>query len=47
MDIWKLCEKVMSYDEVKNIPDIVVFTVIFCVLDATGSGECFYKNEFE
>ena len=44
MDILKLCEKVMTYDDIKGIPDIVVFTVIFCVIDAIGSGECFYKD---
>lgn len=47
MDIKKLCEKVLSREEVKNIPKIFIYIVIKCVLDAIGSGECFYETEFE
>lgn len=47
MDILKLCEKVMSCDEVKNIPKIYIYAVITCVIEAISTGECFYETEFE
>ena len=47
MDVYKLYEKVMSYDRVKHIPMMYVYTVICCVIDAISSGECFYNDEFE
>ena len=45
MDILKLCKKVMSYEDVQDIPIIYVYTIIFCVVEAISSGECFYENE--
>jgi len=45
MDIEKLCEKVLEYEDIKGIPLIYVFTVMTCVLEAIGSGECFYTND--
>lgn len=47
MDIDKLFKKVLDSEDVKNIPVLYVITVLNCVLDAIGSGECFYKNEQE
>lgn len=47
MDVNKLFEKVMSYDEISKVPIIFVFKVLFCVLDAIGSGECFYETEID
>lgn len=45
MDIFKICNKVMENDEVKDIPFIYVMKVIRCVIEAISSGECFYDNE--
>ena len=45
MDIKKLYEKVITSDDVKNIPLLHVLTVLNCILDIIGSGECFYTNE--
>lgn len=45
MDIDKLLKKVMSDAEIKGIPLVNVFKVIKSVLDAIGSGECFYSEE--
>ena len=47
MDIIKLFEKVIENDEVKDIPMLYVFTVVCAVVDAIGSGECFYRNDFD
>lgn len=47
MDLLKLCEKVMTYEEIKGVPIIYIYTVIFCVIEAIGSGECFYETEYE
>lgn len=47
MDLLKLCKKVMSYDEIKDIPVFYIYTIICCVIEAIGSGECFYETEFE
>lgn len=45
MDLNKLCEKVMNSDEVKDIPIIYVYKIIFTVIEAISSGECFYETE--
>lgn len=45
MDLDKLLKKVMSDEGLKGIPQIVVFKVLFSVLEAIGSGECFYEVE--
>ena len=47
MDIIKLYEKVLESEEVKDIPKLYVLIVVSCVIDAIGTGECFYKNEFD
>ncbi len=47
MDIEKLYKTVMLSDEVKDVPIIYIITVLNCVLDVIGSGECFYKTETE
>ncbi len=47
MDIMKLLNKVMAYDEIKSIPIIYVYTIIRCVIEAISSGECFYETEYE
>lgn len=44
MDIDKLLEKVTSDEEIRGIPLIVIFKVIYSVLEAIGSGECFYSE---
>lgn len=45
MDIKKLYEKVIQNEEVHGIPLVYILTVLNAVLDAIGSGECFYETE--
>ena len=45
MDIKKLYEKVIQSEEVHGIPLVHILSVLTAVLEAIGSGECFYKNE--
>lgn len=47
MDIIKLFKKVMTYEEMKDIPIGHIYIVIRCVIEAIGTGECFYETEFE
>lgn len=47
MDIVKLCEKVLQDEEVKDIPILYVYTVVYSVINAISSGECFIQTEFE
>lgn len=47
MDIYKLCEKVLTSEKVKDIPVEYVFIIINSVIEAISSGECFYDMEFE
>lgn len=47
MDVLKLCRKVLECEEVKNIPIVYIYTVITCVIEAIGSGDCFYETEIE
>ena len=47
MDIIKLFEKVLEDEDVKDIPLLYVFVVVCSVVDAIGSGECFYQTDFE
>jgi hypothetical protein len=47
MDIVKLCEKVLQDEDVKDIPILYVYTIVYSVINAISSGECFYKTEFE
>ena len=45
MDIDKLLKKVLDNEDIKGIPVLHVIMVLNCVLDAIGSGECFYITE--
>ena len=45
MDIDKLFHKVISSEEISNVPLLFIIIVFNTVLDAIGSGECFYKTE--
>ena len=47
MDVNKLFEKVMSSHEISKIPILYVYIIMNCVLDAIGSGECFYETEMD
>lgn len=47
MDVLKLCIKVLECEEVKNIPLVYIYTVITCVIEVIGSGECFYETEID
>lgn len=47
MDIDKLFKKVISSDDVKDVPIIFIITVFNCVLDEISTGECFYTTEIE
>lgn len=47
MDVNKLFEKVMSNNEIAKVPLFYVFIVMNCVLDAIGSGDCFYETEID
>ena len=45
MDIDKLFKRVVTSDEVKDVPIIYIMAVFHCVIEAISSGECFYKTE--
>ncbi len=45
MDITKLMDKLLSYEEIKGIPYIYVYKVLSYVIEAISSGECFYEEE--
>lgn len=47
MDVLKLFEKVIENEDVKDIPLLYVFEVICAVIDAIGTGECFYNTDFD
>lgn len=47
MDIVKLCEKVLEDEEIRNIPLVYVYAVVYSVINAISSGECFIDTEFE
>ena len=47
MDVIKLFEKVLEDEEVQGIPLLYVLTVVCSVVDAIGTGECFYNTDFE
>lgn len=47
MDIIKLCEKVLESEEAKDIPVLHVYIIVACVMDAIGTGECFYKQDYD
>ena len=44
MDVFKLCEKVLASEEVKDIPIRYIYIIVTCVIEAISSGECFYEN---
>lgn len=45
MDVSKLFKNLMNREEVRGIPLKHIFTVLNCVLDIIGSGDCFYPKE--
>lgn len=45
MDVLKLIDKVLQSEEVKDIPLMHVYIVVACVIEAIGTGECFYPVE--
>jgi len=45
MDLKKLYEKVIQSADVHDIPLIHIITVLNCVIEIIGEGECFYENE--
>lgn len=47
MDINKLFTKVITDNEVKDIPIIYIMAVFNSVMDAIGSGECFYRDDID
>ena len=47
MDIQKLYEIVIKNEDVHGIPMIHILTVLNAVLDAIGTGECFYETEHD
>jgi len=47
VDIVKLCEKVLEDEEVKNIPIVYVYAVVYSVINAISSGECFITTEYD
>lgn len=47
MDVLKLCKKVLENEDVKGIPLLYVLIVVGSVIEAIGSGECFYNTEFD
>ena len=47
MDIKKLYEIVIKNEDVHGIPMIHILTVLNAVLDAIGTGECFYETEHD
>ena len=47
MDIKVLFKKVIENEEVKGIPLEYVIIILGVVIDAIGSGECFYDTEYD
>ena len=47
MDIKKLYEKVIQDEEVHGIPLVYILAVMNAVIEAIGSGECFYQTEID
>lgn len=45
MDTEKLYKKVVNDEEIKDIPIIVITRVVYSVLKAINSGECFNETE--
>ena len=44
MDIDKLFKKVISNEDVKNVPILFIILVFNCVLEEISTGDCFYKT---
>ena len=47
MDIIKLYEKVIQNEDVHGIPLVYILTVLNAVLEAIGTGDCFYETEID
>lgn len=47
MDIDKLFKKVISSDDVKDVPILFIIMVFNRVIEEISSGECFYSMENE
>lgn len=47
MDIKKLYEKVIQSEDVHGIPIVHILSVLNAVLEAIGTGDCFYETEIE
>lgn len=45
MDVLKLIDKVLQSEDVQDIPILYVYIVVACVIEAIGTGECFYPVE--
>ena len=45
MDTLKLFDMLLDSEELKDIPVIYVYTIVTCVIEIIGSGECFYPVE--
>lgn len=45
MDVNKLFNTVILNEEIKDVPILYIIMVFNCVIEAIGSGECFYKTE--
>lgn len=45
MDMEKLYDKLMSSEDIKDIPFIYIFRVAVCVIKIINSGECFQNIE--
>ena len=47
MDIDKLFKKVVTSEDVKDVPIIFIIMVFNCVLEEISTGDCFYQTEIE
>lgn len=47
MDIKKLYEKVIQSEDVHGIPLVYILAVLNAVLEAIGTGDCFYETEID
>jgi len=47
MDIKKLYEKVIQNEDVHGIPLVYILSVLNAVLEAIGTGDCFYETEID
>ena len=47
MDIMKLCDKLFEDKDLQDIPIDYIFRVVYAVITAMSTGECFYKDDFD